>query len=183
MKIFISKKAQIAGQVFIFILAAALAVLIISYGYNAIKTFTSRTEDIAFINLKTDLQNSIRTIASDYGSVKRLDLILPGKYDMLCFLDQDHSSTMSVRENTPLCTSNNNQLEDYSPFACDGWTTEDYEDNVYLIEGSSGRSFVVSNMIFQGNVGYDCISPRGNKISLRLEGLGDKTKVSEWLVR
>jgi len=164
-----SKKAQIIGEVFLFIMAAALAVLIIIYGYKALSGFTSRTEEISLVNFKTDLQSEIRTIASDYGSVKKLDLTMPGRFDVFCLIDIEQRNLAST---TGLCTLGH---PDYNPEVCDAWETEGNEENAFLIPITPIK---VSKMDIDG--GYLCIKPTGNKISLRLEGLGDRTKVSEW---
>ncbi|MBR9691282.1 hypothetical protein GOV06_00690 [Candidatus Woesearchaeota archaeon] len=168
-----SKKAQIIGQVFIFILAAGLAVLIIGYGYNAISSFTSRTEDIAFINFKTDLQTEVRTMASDFGSVKRLDLNMPGRFQMLCLIDLNKRN---IAATSCLCTQCQGIYKnDYQPEICDAWTTSGNLENAFLVPITP---FKLSSMEIEN--GYICIFPRGNKISLKIEGRGDRTKVSEW---
>ena len=171
-----SKKAQIIGQVFIFIIAAALAALIIAYGYKAITSFTSRTGEIALVNFKTDLQAEIKTIASDFGSVKRLDLTMPGDYEMLCLLD---ISKKGQAQGSCLCRRCAGiQAKDYQPEVCDEWENPAFPEpnNAFLIPITPLK---LSTM--EINNGYVCIKPKGNRISLRLEGVGGKTKVSEWV--
>ena len=172
-----NSKAQIAGQVFVFIMAAALAVLIIIYGYKAITSFTSRANEISIVNFKTQLQSEIRTISSDFGSVKRLDLTLPGNFDGLCFIDLSVSSTYA--KNTCLCKQDTQcpGQRDYNPVVCDAWTTAGYTENVFLVSSSSTDSMKVTSLDL-GLDGYKCF--HGSKIILRLEGEGDKTKISEW---
>jgi len=178
------KKAQL-GQVFIFILAAALAILIIVYGYKAISSFTSRTEDIALVNLKTTLQSEVRTIASDYGSVKKVDISLPGKYDMLCLIDLQYPD--NLKQNKCLCRADcaGVYANDYNPTVCDAWETPGYEYNAFLVSGNSFESIELTDINIiepatNQNLGYICIAPSGNRISLRLEGAGDSTNVYEW---
>ncbi len=165
-----NKKAQIIGQVFIFILAALIAVLIIIYGYRAIVSFTQKTEDITLLNFQTGLEREIRKMASEYGSVKRLDLNLPSNYDKFCIVYLDYQN----KERTPLCTPNSDNFE---PGICDAWTTDGNQDNAFLIP-----IYPMEVPDVQISEGYLCPTVRGNKISLRLEGLGDRTKVSEWPV-
>jgi hypothetical protein len=168
-----NKKAQIAGQVFIFILAAALAILILAYGYKAISSFTARTQDIAFINFKTDLQNEARKMASEYGSVKKLDLTMPGNFEMLCLVDLNKRSQAG---SSCLCRQCSGIYErDFQPEVCDAWTTPGNEENAFLIPITPIK---LQSIEIDG--GYLCIAPLGNKISLRLEGLGDRTKISKW---
>ena len=162
------KKGQIAGQVFIFILAAFLAVLIIGYGYRAISSFTSRTEDIALADFKTTLQGKVRTIASSHD-VRKLELRVPGKYEEVCFVDL---GKRELAAGSCLCDLD---CRDYSPEVCDAWMTEGYEYNVFLIPITPIKA---AEMEIDG--GYFCIEPEGGRISLRLEGKGNRTNVSEW---
>ena len=161
------KKAQIAGEIFVFILAAVLAILIIAYGYRAIAGFTARTNEIALAELTTKLQSEIRTISSSHD-VKRIDLRLPGKYEKICLIDFSRYSPDSC-----LCRQG---CVDYNPIICDAWGTEGYEYNVFLIPIEPIK---VSRIEIEE--GYICLKPERNKVSLRLEGLGDRAKVSEWV--
>ncbi|MEE9525081.1 MAG: hypothetical protein V3V78_00560 [Candidatus Woesearchaeota archaeon] len=170
-----NKKAQIAGQVFIFILAAALAALIIGYGYKAINTFTSRTEQIALINFRTDLQTEIRTIASDFGSVKRLDLNLPSDFKAFCMVDlnkRDQANTTCICSQSFSCEGN---PDDYDPLICDAWTTPGTIESAFLVPLTAIK---ISPVEIEDT--YKCFSPKGNKISLRIEGRGSHTSVKEW---
>ena len=66
----IGKKAMGVGQVFIFIVAAITFALIMIFGYKAISGFVSTGEDVAFVQFKTDLENSVRKIYTEYGAVR-----------------------------------------------------------------------------------------------------------------
>lgn len=165
------KKSQVIGQVFIFILAAVLAVLIIAYGYKAIQVFILRTDEIALVNFKTDLQSEIRTISSLYGDKKTIELAIPGKYQMLCLLDIDYNDKGS----TCLCSKNfcvGNE-EEYQPEVCDAWETPGNQDNAFLVPISPIK---LSKLKLEN--GYLCITPRGATLSLVIEGKGDSTAVS-----
>ena len=171
-------KAQIVGQVFIFILAAGLAVLIIAYGYSAITGFTERTKEIAFINFKTDLQTEIRTIASDFGSVKRLDLTMPGNFRKLCLIDlYKNPNNYCLCSSSPNCIGNS---LDNNPLICDSWRNPSFPrpDNAFLVPITPIKLSTI-----EIEEGYICLEPIGNKISLKLEGFGNRTKVSKWPVQ
>ena len=169
------KKAQVVGQVFIFILAAGLAVLIIGYGFKAITTFTARTDDIALANFKADLQSNVKTISSDFGSVKKVELVMPGGYTKLCLVDLTSGPSGKC-----ICTLG---CQDYNPFVCDSWETardsDKFKDNAFLVSRESAESIQVSPI--EADNGYVCITPIGSRLTLRLEGLGRATKVSEWI--
>ena len=170
------KKSQVAGQIFISILAAILAILIIEYGYRAISSFTSRTEDIALAELTTKLQSEIRTIASSHD-VRRLDLRLPSRYEKLCLTSQEYP--IELRKNSCLCNKASCSLaneKDYNLLICDAWTTENYDKNAFLIPI---RPIKITTTIEMNN-GYICLEPEGGVVSLRLEGMGDRAKASVW---
>lgn len=160
-----NKKAQIAGQIFIFVLAAFLAALILIYGYKAIGGFTKRTEQIALIRFETDLSNTIKTISSDFGSVKKLELNVPSKYQKVCLIDLNKSVPTQY---DPFCRSN--------PIICDAWT--DKTQNVFLVPMAETTFPILILEI--ADPGHICPPVRQGKITLRLEGLGDRTKVDEW---
>ncbi|MBW2977586.1 hypothetical protein KY331_01955 [Candidatus Woesearchaeota archaeon] len=166
-----TKKAQL-GQVFIYIFAAVLAVSIMLYGYRTIRGFGQRTEQIGLVRFKTDLESEIRTIASDYGSVKKVELPLPSKYTKVCFVD--FSKPIGVVENSKVCKPGN---PDFNPIGCDAW--KDQTQNIFLVPWTD---FVIKT----GEIditepdGALCVPTLNNRITLRLEGLGDRTQIEKW---
>ena len=79
-------KKGIAGQVFIYIIALFLVAFIMIYGYKAIKTLTTKTDQITFLKFKTDLESAVGSISSDYGSVERKTFFIGDKYKKACFV-------------------------------------------------------------------------------------------------
>jgi len=166
-----SSKAQLS-QVFIYIFAAVLAVSIMLYGYRMIKGFGQRTEQIALVRFKTDLESEIRTIASDYGSVKKVELTLPSRYTKVCFVD--FSKPIGVIESSKTCTPGN---PDFNPLGCDAW--KDQTQNIFLVPWTD---FVIKTEKIEITEpdGALCIQTINNRITLRLEGLGDRAKLEKW---
>ena len=56
------KKAQIAGQIFVYIIAVVVVGFIVVYGYSAIKGFSERGEEVESISLRKDLENSVQIL-------------------------------------------------------------------------------------------------------------------------
>lgn len=156
------KKAQIMGQVFIFILSAALFILILTYGYKAIAGFGKRSEQVALIEFQTQLESSVRSISLDYGSVKKLDLVLPSKYSEICFVD--------------LTKPPSEEFEQIHPRMYESWETE--TQSVFLTPMEEAPINIGN--IFVGPDGFLCLPITAGKLSLRLEGLGDKAAIAEW---
>ncbi|NQU78344.1 hypothetical protein HQ545_01100 [Candidatus Woesearchaeota archaeon] len=174
------RKAQIAGQIFIYIIAIVVVGLIIAYGYSAIKSFTQRGEEVEYISLRTGLENSVKSIASDFGSIKRPGINIPGKYKMVCFVEKGHSES-TIRD-TALCQSLPGLNDYYQPLVCSAWTTG--RDNVFMIPDGSDAFDVGDIKIKNDGKPYAgpfiCFEVANNKINLQLKGLGDKVEVSEY---
>jgi hypothetical protein len=164
-----NKKAQVAGQIFIYIIAVVVIGLIIAYGYSAIKGFTKRGEEVEYITLQKSIENSVKAITSDYGSIKRPDFNVPGKYEMVCFVDKNLYS-----ETDELCRPDS---ELYQPLVCSAWKLGN--DNVFLVPDGS-ESFDVGKIVMEGGKHFICFNVVGNRIKLQLTGLGDKVEVSKY---
>jgi len=81
------KKAQLYGQIFVYILSLVLISFILIYGYNSIKNFKQKAEQVSCLKFKNDLRNSVDSILSDYGSVQRKDLQVCSGYNQVCFVE------------------------------------------------------------------------------------------------
>tara|TARA_B100000315_G_C14591057_1_gene595832 strand:- start:4606 stop:5127 length:522 start_codon:yes stop_codon:yes gene_type:complete len=168
-----SKKGQIMGQVFIYIMSALIFALVMIYGYKAISDFIARADQVSEIELSTDLKTSISTIASSQD-VKQKSITVPNKFKEMCFVD------LEIDPNPPtgskgLCDPTH---EDYNLVICNFWKSG-AEQNVFLLPKPSDIKIFVGK-IAVGSEGYICIPISNGKVKLRLEGLGDRTSISEW---
>ena len=159
-----TEKAQIVGQVFIFILAAIIFGVIVLYGYQAISNFMSKSGEIAIASFQQELTNSVESIKRDFGSVTKTELTLPTKYSTLCILDSDTTKN--------ICDTGQPLQQQY-PRLCAAWKTE--AQNIFLLPGT--QAMQISDISTPS--GYFCVQNTG-KIKLRMEGLGDKAQVSPW---
>jgi hypothetical protein len=157
-----SKKSQIMSQVFIFILAAAIFILILTYGYKAIAGFSKRSEEVALVEFQTQLESAVNGIRQDYGSVKKLELTLPAKYIEICFVDLDRIP--------------HGDFQQEHPRMYDAW--ESGTQNVFLVPIE--ESPINVGKIYVGERGYLCFDIVGGRLDLRLEGLGDTTSIIQW---
>jgi len=151
------RKAQMIGQIFIFILAAVLFILILTYGYRAITDFLERSEQVTLIEFKEEFQSGIERIKRDYGSVRKLELRVPKRYTEVCIVD-------------PTCPESVRKM----PILYNACLTG--TENIFLVPKQETPIFVPDIVVDQG---YQCI-PTSGVITLRIEGLGRKAKVSEW---
>ena len=168
------KKGQTAGQIFIYITAIVIVGFIIAYGYSAIKGFTERGEEVEYITLQKSIENAVKSIASDYGSVKRPDIDVPGKYELVCFVDKSLSE--EAIETSDICQNRPGREKYNQPIVCSGWKTG--RNNVFLVPDGSD-SFDVGNIVMEhGN--FICLDVVNNKINLQLTGLGDRVEISSY---
>ncbi len=170
-----NKKAQSAEQIFIYITAIVVIGLIVAYGYSAIKGFTKKGEQVEYITLKTSLENSVKSIASDYGSIKRPDIDISGAYTMICFVDKEQSGNA---QSSAVCRKLPQQEQYFEPLVCSGWSNR-AGGNVYLIPDGS-VSFDVGDIVIKDNYPFMCFEVVNSKIKLQLTGLGDKVEVSKY---
>lgn len=157
-----TKNAQIMGQVFVFILAAMLFILILGYGYRAIAGFGERSEQVALIEFQSKLENSISSMKSDFGSIRRLELQLPAKHTEICLVGD-----MSEPQRA--------QFEQEHPMMHDAWLGGG--QNVFLTPASE-TPLDAGAITIEG--GYLCLPITAGQVVLRLEGLGRSTGISKW---
>jgi hypothetical protein len=177
------KKAEIAGEIFIYVIAVVVVGFILIYGYSAIKDFSKRGEEVEYISLKTDFENAFKSITSDYGSVKRPSVSIPGKYEFICFVKRGLSE--GDIDLTPLCTGG---VAGYpaglrSPIACSAW--KNGRSNVFFLPDGSDNFDVGEIQLSSGtdrssDLPFLCLEVVNNKINLQLKGLGSKVEVSEY---
>lgn len=174
------KRAQIAGQIFVYIIAIVVVGLIIVYGYSAIKGFTEKGEQVEYITLKTNMENAFKSIVSDYGSIKRPDLDVPGKYEMVCFVQTERKA---AADTTDLCRKDGPDDELYEPVVCSSWKIG--TDNLYLVPDGSESWDVGPITIKNDDKPYAgqpfiCFEVNNNKINMQLKSLGDKVEISHY---
>ncbi len=172
-----NKKAEGINQVFIFILVALTFAVITIFGYKAIGDFLKSGEEVAFVQFKNDLETSIKRIYSEFGSVRERTFHLPGRYGQVCFVDMDYTTEQTMdglREKDPVAY---NAWEDV--LAEGGYIAS--EQNVFLTpEGIKIKVYKISIADDEsGSRGYLCLKTTLGSFSLRLEGKGDRTEISE----
>lgn len=165
------KKAMGVGQVFVFIVAALTFALIMIFGYKAVTDFLSKGENVQFYQFKTDLENEIQKLYTEYGSVRVENFYLPGKYRRICFVDLD-DKTSSVDD---LCAQNQ--------IACSVWAEARErggytaaDENVFL---TPPAPTTIKVRPIKAENGFLCLDVLGGKIQLLMEGRGDHAYLSK----
>jgi hypothetical protein len=161
-----NKHAQIIGQVFVFILAGIVFVLILGYGYKAIMSFMERGEQVQLLDFRNQLDSTFSIIKRDYGSVQRVDVRVPPKTEQVCFV------------NTPpeLTGPQQQALETRYPLFASAWSTG--SENIFLIPRQPTPILVKDIQVM--SAGYCCIAAVNGRVSLRVEGTGNKALLAPW---
>lgn len=158
-------KGQMVMQVLIFILAAIVFMLIIGYGYKAINYFIEKQEQVVVADFYTDLRVAVENIKRQPGSIRKVQLNLPGNVRGVCFLGDGCGS--GARLNLLGETIDMN----WASQAC-----RRSGANVFMQPraGDEPKLDIVVD-----SPGYVCI-PNDGGITLKLEGIGRVAKVSKW---
>lgn len=176
------KKAMAIGQVFVFIIAGLTFALILIFGYTQVNKFLKTGETVQFAEFKTNLENSIKGIQTDYGSVRQKPFHLPAYYEKICFIDLNYKP--SPQEIASLCAE--------SQAACDVWQEADQVN----VEGKDGYAMSDANVFLKPIApviikispitisdntnqkrGFLCRSIIQGSFTLIIEGKGDHTEL------
>lgn len=157
------KRAQISGQIFIYILAIIIAGLIILYGYRAVDDLIKRQRDVALINFKTELIGDIEKVAGSYGELKTQTYVLPPGTTEICFVDFNIKPTLIGKPEYNLIN---------------GVIQSGAEQNIFLIPPAKIPLYA-EHLEVSGPDYYLCISGRQGRVRLILEGFGNRTVVKD----
>jgi len=155
------KRAQIQSQVFIFILILIIVSFTLVFGYKYIRGISKQGEDVSVILFEQELKKDVKANIH-YGYVDIVELDLPKKYDIVCFTDYDKEKVLA-----------NSLIDDY-PLIKSSVESETGE-NVFLSKNTE-VSFKAESLAVED--GFLCIENKIGIIKLRIEGLGDKARIS-----
>ncbi len=158
----INKKSQTVSEMFVIIVAAFVLIIIILWGSRAIKSFTERTDDAKLVNFANDLRNDVENIAYQRGTVKRVDVSLPGGFTKVCFTER----SKVIRDGPPTGTP-----------ALISKKAETTDQNVFTIPPSKVGIKLKNLTVHNGIL---CLDASGGVINFRAEGTGRTVCVSEW---
>jgi len=171
----LGKKATSIGMVFIFMVAAITFAVIMIFGYKTIAEFMGKGEQVEFYKFKVDLESNIKKIYTEYRSVDIEEFRLPSRYERICFVNLDMPPPDDCSFDLVACDA---WETDWSWEQSKGWNKGD--GNVFLKPlPSEGSPMIEVYKIDLGPESYLCLPIINGKFSLRLEGMGDKTRVSK----
>lgn len=168
-----NKKSQIYGHIFIYILTIIIVAFILIYGYTAIQNFKDRTEQVANIKFNNDMNNAVKGLIGDYGSVIKKEIEVGDETKLVCFAE----SFENFDRQNPQAINSEGLAIALDPIIKDS-IVSNAEKNVFLLEKYVKKLFYVGKVSVDSDV--MCIQPFNNKLILRMESLGDHVHISKW---
>jgi len=163
----VASKGQMLTQVFVFILAGLVFILIMAYGYKAITYFLEKQEMVSVVEFRDSLELAVESVKRDVGTVRKVQLSLPSKFQGVCFFDYDRCASQDVK----LVAANGEVVNvPWAQKAC-----QVSKKNVFTVPSSDNLEFPDIAV----DTGAICI-PNTGEITIRLEGTGTHAKVSAW---
>ena len=154
-------KAQLIGQVFIYVMTIVLVTFILTYGYKAITTFKDKANQVSYIQFKNNMQNTIETLALDYGSVKVKEFIVPDDITIVSFVNTFPEVPRLSNTGYPI-------IEDS--------VNSGVNKNAFLIGNGVEESFDAGKILIDEDL--LCIPALTGRIKLNMEGKGDHTAIT-----
>lgn len=154
-----SKKGQVQ-QAFVFIISAIVIIIILLFGYKAIKGTAQAEESIGLLEFETELRNDIELISSEYGTLQTKRYNLPPGYNEICFVDLVNRDMGEIDK--PIIKKS---------------VQADLQENIFLFGQDK-----VPLILYVEDFGlayapyYECIESNAN-IEFKVEGKGNKALV------
>ncbi len=162
-------RSQIQSEVFLYILGAIILSLIILFGYRAVRDLINTGNQVQITSLEADLSSKVREISTSIYTVRRLQVGIPSGYTEVCFVDSDAIGAGRT-------------LPDAPPLVRTSVETK-IRKNVFLVPPGSvsfDAGEIEVSRVTTPPTYFDCIPVSGGIIILRLEGLGNRTRISKW---
>jgi hypothetical protein len=161
-------KGQIAGQIFIYLMAAIVIGGIALIGYGAITKILSKSCDAEKASFRTDMAEFIEKYTS-YGSVNKKTIKAPCEYDTVCFVD---ASDVSAKSKISQCANpiirdsvNKGNMQNIFVIANSVTIPLGYSDLVTLEDTYRGQNCL-------------CIKQSNKNFYITFKGLGSGTEIS-----
>jgi len=73
------------SQIFVYLFSAIVAAMVLLYGYSVIQKMGKDNIQMQKMELKIGVENTVKEMAPDYGSVRKLKVKVPIIYKLVCF--------------------------------------------------------------------------------------------------
>ncbi len=166
------KKAQ-AQDILIYALTSIIVILVLFFGYKAIKGLGTAQEEAVKVKLKTDLKNAIDE-GSSYGKKSTPELEVPTEYRELCFMNINSKNMLNFIPPEALTELNKRPLIKESIGGKDNAFLVKEDGNIDPFEVGKIEIWLNNDNL---NDGFVCFDVEENTVKIRIEGKGDRTIV------
>ncbi len=151
-----SSKAQ-ANRILIYVMTIVIVGMVLLFGYKAILSLSTVGEKTGLLKFKNEFTNAVEQGAS-YGRIAILDFAVGGEYRQLCLAGVG-ATEASFQHSLVKDALRSNAA-----------------DNAFLVADATIEPFTVGKLEIEN--GGQCFSIASGMLKLRLEGKGDRTKVT-----
>ncbi len=127
------KKAQVIGQVFIYIVTALIIGLVLLFGVQAIMKLTNTTNDVRVATFQKDFPDRLKA-DFDYGALDTKPITIPGDFSEICFIELGAGISCGKQSIIPP-----------HPVIEDSWQSC-VQQNIFLIGSSKMKSMYVGGL-------------------------------------
>jgi hypothetical protein len=161
-----STKAQIQGQVFVFLLALVIVAVILFLGYKGVQMISSQAQKAQLDKFKDAITHDVQ-LYQDYGSASEaIKYSLPSSVQYVCFLN-----AKPYDPRNELCDS---ASDNYHLIACNAWSGNEFP-SVFIIPPQNNFELKIQTLSVNG--GAFCLKTSLGSIYVKYVGEGDKTQV------
>jgi hypothetical protein len=160
------KKAQIVGQIFIYMMAVIIIGGIMLIGYSAVKKIIVKGCEAEKVNFKADIEDMIERYNS-YGAVNKQAIKAPCEYDVICFVD-----AARIEIGAPPIRCSNSLINDS--------VKNHVQQNIFVISNRRTIPIGYSNLVSLNSTdagGCLCIAQRSSNFNIIFNGRGSSTEI------
>jgi len=172
------RKAQIQGQVFIYILILVIAGIIFIFGFNALQAFTKDIETSKLIKFEKDADRIFTKVGTEYGSRETYTFSLPSDYTEICIVDFDELDYDPYFGPLP------DEFDSYPIMK--SMIENGIRDNIFIYKEIYMKSFNIGKVQTidcpaQGSEprNLTCYTLFNGQVNLRIQGIGNVAQVFE----
>ena len=161
-----SHRAQIQGQVFVFLLALVIVAAILFLGYKGVQMISEQAKTAQLEKFKDAVTNDVQLYQDSGSASAEIRYNLPSSVQYVCFLDSG-----PYDPNNRICDSLSG--DDYHLSACNAW--EGSTHSVFIIPIQKNFELKIKTLAVDGRA--FCIKTLLGSIKVKYEGQGDTTLV------
>ena len=157
-----SKKAALQ-QAFVYIITSIVIIVTLSFGYQSVNWFVGQQEKVNEIEFKTSLEQDIKGLTNEHGSIQKLEYKISNQYSKVCFLDYKN---------------NNGSVEANDPVYVYDIVNMSSGPNVIVVKADKAISFQVDRIRLVNDQKVECYDVESGYLKITAKSKGDRIMIS-----